>query len=126
MMFGASFTALIAEDKKANNDKLVKINKNLIIGVWLAHPFDGPGSKPKMEFKENKKARMITQLDEKREAIWEWKEPATILITYPETGRTVESQVVLLTKDSMTMISIRGKETKYVKLASWDAKTLKE
>lgn len=126
MMFGVAFTAVIAEDQKANTDKTDKIDKNLISGVWLAHPFDGPGTKPRIELKENKKARLLMQDDEEKEAIWEWKEPATILITYTETGRTVEAKVSLLGKDSMTMVSTRGRETKYVKLASWDAKEPKK
>ena len=99
-----------------------KIDKDLIIGVWLAHPFDGAGTKPRIEFKKGGKFRALMQNRAEMEGKWQWKEPSTLVLLYPERNREIESTVRELTSETMTSVSSRGRETKYVKLKAWNAK----
>jgi hypothetical protein len=80
------------------------------------------GSEPRMELKKGGKFRMRAQDDSETEGTWEWKEPDTIVISYPENGRKVEAKVVRLEENAMVTASVRGRETPYVRLKSWTAK----
>lgn len=102
------------------------LKKDWLEGIWLAHPFDGPGSEPRMELKKDGKFRMKAQDDSEMEGTWEWKEPDTIVISYPDTGRKVEAKVVRLEENAMVTASVRGRETSYVRLKSWTAKAPEE
>jgi hypothetical protein len=104
-------------------EKAPPVDKTQIVGVWLAKPFDGPGTAPRIEFKEGGKFRALMQDDTEMEGTWEWKDDSTIELAYPKTERKISSQVTQLTKESMTMVSSRGRATPYVRLKSWAAKS---
>jgi hypothetical protein len=122
-IFGALAVALAGLAMPARSEeKKDGLKKEWIEGIWLAHPFDGPGSEPRMELKKDGKFRMKAQDDSEMEGTWEWKEPDTIVISYPDTGRKVEAKVVRLEENAMVTASVRGRETPYVRLKSWAAK----
>lgn len=104
-------------------EKAPPVDKTQIVGVWLAKPFDGPGIAPRIEFKEGGKFMALMQDDTESEGKWEWKDDSTIELTYPKSERKITSQVTQLTKESMTMVSSRGRATPYVRLKSWGAKS---
>jgi hypothetical protein len=79
-----------------------------------------------MELKKGGKFRMKAQDDSEMEGTWEWKEPDTIVISYPDTGRKVEAKVVRLEENAMVTASVRGRETPYVRLKSWSGKVPEE
>lgn len=103
-------------------ENAVPIDKEQIVGVWLAQPFDGPGTQPRIEFMKGGKFRALMQDGSEMEGKWEWTEEATLELSYPKIERKISSQVTKLSKESMTMISSRGRATNYVRLESWDAK----
>lgn len=104
-------------------EKAPPVDKTQIVGVWLAQPFDGPGTAPRIEFKEGGKFRALMQDNTEMDGTWEWKENSSIELSYSKTERKISPQVTLLSKESMTMVSSRGRATPYVRLKSWGAKS---
>jgi hypothetical protein len=127
-------------------EKAPAVDKTQILGVWLAKPSNEPNAVQRMEFKERSKYnalriefkeggkfRALMQDDTEMEGTWEWKADtkaeglmalmSPIELTYPKLGAKITFRFAQLNKESMTMMTNRGRYTHYFRVKSWDAKS---
>ncbi len=144
LLFGG--VSLVSMLPISAEEKAPAVDKTKILGVWLAKPSDEPDAVQRMEFKERSKYnalriefkeggkfRALMQDDTVSEGTWEWKADAKaeglmaqmtpIELTYPKLGANITFRFAQLNKESMTMMTTRGRYTHYLRVKSWDAQS---